>query len=48
VYKLNRDIRLGPIKLQAIEKKFCKASQRLGQMSTQEGTAIFTMRSLGG
>lgn len=48
VYKLNRDIRLGPIKLQAIEKKFCKASQRLGQMSSQEGTAICTMSSLGG
>lgn len=48
VYKLNRDMRLGPIKLQAMEKKFCKASQRLGQMSAQEGTAICTMRSLGG
>lgn len=41
-------MRLGPIKLQAMEKKFCKASQRLGQMWAQEGAAICTMSSLGG
>lgn len=47
-YKLKRDMRLGPIKLQAREKKFCRASQRLEQVSAQDGRAICTMRSLGG